>query len=267
MPLQWERPIIRRVPAGSQWPTDKASHRRRSFASNSARDSTQIVLVQRKMKHTSGADMNKIRIGRQESPRFSGSVHELKAIDPELWDQLTRRASIFAAEEKERLRHRKAALLAAKEAGEWEEYILLHDRPDRLRALQVALRSCEQAAAPALVAAVWVDSENIWQNKAKWIAIWKQLSDPRATMDADDALKFAKLREQQRASSRSTPALSPPSLNSATQYLPCSIDTSTERRKKRISVLGAPLLTWIKARTLPRHVLSYGVETDIHCVL
>lgn len=133
-------------------------------------------------------------------------------LDPELQDYVQRgvlchpcvvsvsidrkRACTGNAIANEQFRHTKAAILDAKQSGDWEKYVILHVRPYRLEALQTALKSCGQATAPTLVAHFWLDSENIWQNKSKWIAVWKQLRDPRATMDADDNREFGALPEE-----------------------------------------------------------------------
>jgi hypothetical protein len=87
----------------------------------------------------------------------------------------------------------KAACAKAWAAGDWSEYIWMHAKPYRLPALLRVLSVCDPASAPELVACVWQDSENIRQARREWIAVWRQLSDPHATMDAVQRKAFAAL--------------------------------------------------------------------------
>jgi hypothetical protein len=68
-----------------------------------------------------------------------------------------------------------------------------------------------------------------------------------------------------RASSRSTPALSPPRLNSATQYLPCSTAFLTQRSASktfddRLNDCGALPLTQVKCAGTPRPIGALGEQ-------
>ncbi|HXR35891.1 MAG TPA: hypothetical protein VN754_08090 [Candidatus Binataceae bacterium] len=80
--------------------------------------------------------------------------------------------------------------------GDWSQYIMLHARPYRLVALRRVLRVCEQTCAPALVSSVWIDYEYPWRHRSKWIAVWQQLPNPRATMNATQCEEFAALPEE-----------------------------------------------------------------------
>ena len=98
-----------------------------------------------------------------------------------------------------RYQYKQQALDKAVEEGKWTSYIFLHERPYRLNAL---LRASHEFLFEELtdyweaVGAVWIDSENIWQNFAEWKELWWADDDERIhAMDEDDRAEFAKLPE------------------------------------------------------------------------
>lgn len=97
----------------------------------------------------------------------------------------------------ERYRQKVAALKEAHEKGHWSTYVWLHERPYRLQALlkMLALNPPETAK-HRLIGDVWIDSENIWQNKAEWNLIWKSLKDPQLVMNEEERGRFKMLPEE-----------------------------------------------------------------------
>ena len=76
-------------------------------------------------------------------------------------------------------------------------YIFNHERPYRLNALVDCIKLLEDKEYWELVADVWVDSENIWQN----LNIWKRLLTQRTEskdlfMDEDDKKSFDELPDK-----------------------------------------------------------------------
>jgi hypothetical protein len=77
---------------------------------------------------------------------------------------------------------------------EWSHYLFLHERPYRLQAFLAIRDKMTDKEYWELLSSIWVDSENIWQNKA----IWKMLlKSPRKGKDSfmsfDDGLELNKL--------------------------------------------------------------------------
>lgn len=72
----------------------------------------------------------------------------------------------------------------AKATGNWVKFIYLHERPYRLEALCAAQKA--GAKDPQLVRDVWIDSENIWQNKDLWKLVWATMKNPADAMDANE---------------------------------------------------------------------------------
>lgn len=93
---------------------------------------------------------------------------------------------------------KKKSLEEARLANDWNRFVFLHERPYRIDALQIALRSGlrdNAAAMNELIQSTWIDSENIRQNQKAWIQIWSSLDNPQQTMDPTDAAAFKKLPE------------------------------------------------------------------------
>jgi hypothetical protein len=76
-----------------------------------------------------------------------------------------------------RLYHSKLEALAkAEEAGRWNSYVFLHERPHRLEALFEIEGGIEDREYWTLLGQIWTDSENVWQHADEWR---EALSDPR----------------------------------------------------------------------------------------
>jgi hypothetical protein len=91
---------------------------------------------------------------------------------------------------------KKEQSIEAWRTGDWSKYIDLHEKPYRLVALRKVLGVCEQTSAPALVSSVWIDGEFLSRNRSKWIEVWQQLPNPRATMNSTQHEEFAALAEE-----------------------------------------------------------------------
>lgn len=69
------------------------------------------------------------------------------------------------------------ALMKAYEERNWHQYVFLHERPYRFKALLKALATSDSAY--GVVRDVWIDSENIWQNKGMWLPVLKDAGPKR----------------------------------------------------------------------------------------
>ena len=89
----------------------------------------------------------------------------------------------------ERFRYKVKERDRAAREGRWETYVFVHERPYRVQALaQAVARGAKNIE--RLVAQTWIDSENIYQNKAAWKMIWSSLPSPRDTMDANERVVY-----------------------------------------------------------------------------
>ena len=80
---------------------------------------------------------------------------------------------------------------------DWLNLVFGCERPYRARVLKQVLPAISDAALAAkLVAEVWIDSENVWQNLRVWASVWCMLPDPRATMNWHEQKEFAALPER-----------------------------------------------------------------------
>ena len=87
----------------------------------------------------------------------------------------------------ERYLYKKQLCIEAERNEDWSEFIFLHQRPYRTKALVKALRRChDPVEAALLVTEVWIDSENLRQHRADWLKIWTALPDSRLTMNEDE---------------------------------------------------------------------------------
>jgi hypothetical protein len=86
-------------------------------------------------------------------------------------------------------------LTEAVDQGDWHTYVFLHERPYRADALRDVPPTWEGFW--SLVADVWTDSENIWQNHDSWQKIWQgfQQEDRAALLDADNLAAYHALPE------------------------------------------------------------------------
>ena len=86
-------------------------------------------------------------------------------------------------------RHKKAAVAEAREAGDWEKFVFLHERPYRIEALETVLFEDEVSDKDRiwpLIARVWIDSENIWQCLDQWVDIWNSEGHSHSIFMEDD---------------------------------------------------------------------------------
>lgn len=86
---------------------------------------------------------------------------------------------------------KKRVIAEALAQGNWLRYVVMHERPWRVNALEDISDQMEPIPYWRLVAHLWTDSENIHQNKAKWNRF---LTDPRPgranLMNEDDLAVF-----------------------------------------------------------------------------
>lgn len=77
------------------------------------------------------------------------------------------------------LRQKKEHLAKAEQEGQWHSYVFLHERPYRAQALlRIVNELCPDISVlqyAKLVASVWTDSENIWQNGPEWEELFESL--------------------------------------------------------------------------------------------
>lgn len=74
-------------------------------------------------------------------------------------------------------RQKKEAVERAIAEGNWRSYVIMHERPYRLEALEAILYEHEiddPTIIWPLVASIWTDSENICQNLDQWLDVWDQ---------------------------------------------------------------------------------------------
>lgn len=77
---------------------------------------------------------------------------------------------------------------------EYRRYLRLHEREFRVGALEKVLAYCQKlsdAEIAKLVGEVWIDSENIHQDRGRWRRIWRSLKAPQLAMNADDVTALA----------------------------------------------------------------------------
>jgi hypothetical protein len=88
------------------------------------------------------------------------------------------------------------AVAKARDAGDYSLYIWLHERPYRVYALQ---RIAFLLLAPdywQLVSHVWLDSENVWQNRRAWRMFWAcKMPQRELVMDDREREQLAALPE------------------------------------------------------------------------
>lgn len=83
---------------------------------------------------------------------------------------------------------KKARLLELMEACDWVGIVFTHERPHRAEALNNVMVSMEEPDMWSLVAKVWTDSENIWQNLDLWVNVWSQGGCQMAMTDQELAV-------------------------------------------------------------------------------
>jgi len=76
----------------------------------------------------------------------------------------------------ERYRHKLKELEAAKEAGDWDQFVWLHARPYRLNALLEA-----KEITPEMITEVWIDAESPGINRDVWLMLFARI--PNDSLD------------------------------------------------------------------------------------
>jgi len=77
---------------------------------------------------------------------------------------------------------------------DYRRYVYLHERDFRLGALEKILGGSRKELDPdiaKLVGEVWIDSENIHQDRTRWRRVWCSLKTPESAMSADDVAALA----------------------------------------------------------------------------
>lgn len=99
-----------------------------------------------------------------------------------------------------RYAHKQQIITEAMHARNPHQYIWAHERPYRVVALTdylTAAPEIDDRAYWELVSAVWIDSENIWQNKAQWRWLWSSIRPGReATMADDERVRLLTLPDE-----------------------------------------------------------------------
>lgn len=71
---------------------------------------------------------------------------------------------------------KKEAVEKARHKHNWSQFVFLHERPYRIQAFMEVQFEIPDDAYWKLLAEIWIDSENIFQNHMRW---WEMLSAPR----------------------------------------------------------------------------------------
>lgn len=100
----------------------------------------------------------------------------------------------------ERYRHKNAAAEKAAAEDDWSTYVFLHERPYRFNALEFAdvFGTCPPQEFWQLVADVWTDSENVWQNAEAWRDLLERAGadERRWMMDEEEADALAVMPDE-----------------------------------------------------------------------
>lgn len=88
------------------------------------------------------------------------------------------------------------AVQEAREKKQWNKYIALHERPYRLQAFIKIRPQLHGDAYWETVSFIWIDSENIWQNRKAWRQIWSSKEPNREkVMDSEERDFLAQLSD------------------------------------------------------------------------
>jgi hypothetical protein len=91
---------------------------------------------------------------------------------------------------------KKADLEKAIAEKKYSQIIFLHERPYRLEAFTQITKELSDAKYWSLLASVWTDTENGWQNLPTWRALfWSKRPGRENLMDADERFTLANLPE------------------------------------------------------------------------
>jgi hypothetical protein len=81
--------------------------------------------------------------------------------------------------------------------GQWSKFVDLHERPYRLDAFMEIAEHLPDKKFWVLLAYVWTDSENIWQNLQHWRALWNtERPGKQFAMDAKERKEFKQLPDK-----------------------------------------------------------------------
>lgn len=102
----------------------------------------------------------------------------------------------------------KEAAQQAWDHRDFQTYVFRHERPYRLQAFEKCAGELSPSEYWELLASIWTDSENIWENKGLWRKLWTaKLPDKESAMDQDELDRLASLPQEltiYRGSNRST---------------------------------------------------------------
>jgi hypothetical protein len=95
------------------------------------------------------------------------------------------------------LHEKRKAVRQARNEGNWDLYVWLHQRAWRVHAFQRIARHMTDAAYWELLGDIWVDSENIRENPKKWDRLLRsERGDRHAIMDRDEQRQFSELPDE-----------------------------------------------------------------------
>lgn len=86
-----------------------------------------------------------------------------------------------------RYEEKRKALDEAKAAGNWRQVVWLHERPYRLDAFMSISDLLDDDNYWSLLADIWIDSENIWQNLDQWRQLFESTRSGSPMTDEEEA--------------------------------------------------------------------------------
>jgi len=102
-----------------------------------------------------------------------------------------------AAFANKQLEWKRKALDEALAEDNWMTAVWIHERPYRILVLQDFAEFMDDKTYWDVVANIWTDSENLWQNEDEWRDLWQADREGRLeyAMDDDDKLVYSNLPE------------------------------------------------------------------------
>lgn len=89
------------------------------------------------------------------------------------------------------------AAYRARSLRDWEKFLFLHERPHRLAAFMEIESELEDSLYWHLLARLWIDSENIFEDRATWAELWRARRDSKfSAMQIEEQEAFRKLPHQ-----------------------------------------------------------------------
>lgn len=89
------------------------------------------------------------------------------------------------------------AAYRARCSRDWEKFLFLHERPYRLAAFEEIETELDDSLYWRLLARLWIDSENIFQNRATWTELWSARRDSKpSAMQVEEQEAFQGLPQQ-----------------------------------------------------------------------